>query len=222
MWHAEFEFDGSSAPAGSIAKQLNISFFAYPISITIEKDKLLIYFSCNIYGDDKNIKKLLKILTTHERVHFHEIHDTFMIILIEEPLSLKSIYQHSIIHTKPIFISSQGREIWSIASSNRENLIEFSKILYEIRNSKMKFLKQKELTSISITQITPKLTSKQNEAMKLAIENGYYSTPRKIDLKTLAQKFNSSFSTFQVHLRKAENKLIPYSFLKINKDDIYR
>jgi predicted DNA binding protein len=46
----------------------------------------------------------------------------------------------------------------------------------------------------------------------LAIKNGYYSSPRKINVKELAKISKLSFSTFQVHLRKAEEKLIPYFF----------
>jgi predicted DNA binding protein len=49
-------------------------------------------------------------------------------------------------------------------------------------------------------------------AMELAIKNGYYHSPRNISVEQLAKLAKLSFSTFQVHLRKAEEKLIPYMF----------
>jgi predicted DNA binding protein len=79
----------------------------------------------------------------------------------------------------------------------------------------MLFAKNKKITNVSIAQIHPELTDKQKAAIKLAIEEGYYKIPREIDVKDLAKKSRLAFSTFQNHLRKAESKLIPYSFSKI-------
>ena len=53
---------------------------------------------------------------------------------------------------------------------------------------------------------------KQKQAIELAIKRGYYTSPRKISLQELAKISKLSFSTFQVHLRKAEEKLIPFYF----------
>lgn len=216
MWFAEFQFDGSKAPAGSIAKEHNITINTYPISFTEEKNKLLIYFACNIYGSIENKKQFISKIKLSSKVHFLEENDDFLIILFEEPKSIKAIYQHNIIHTKPIFISSEGLEVWSVASKNKDNLMEFYKILKTKRNAKMLFIKNKKISNISIAQIHPELTSKQKEAIKLAIEEGYYNIPRLIDVKDLAKKSKLAFSTYQTHLRKAESKLIPYSFRKFN------
>lgn len=215
MWVSEFQFDGSNAPIGSITKKFNISISTYPISLTEEKNKLLIYFAVNIYGSEENKKLVLKNIKKNTRIHFVEQNNDFLIILFEEPVSIKPLYQHNIIHTKPIFISSNGKEIWSVASKNKENLTKFYKIFKKMRNAKMLFIKNKKITNISIAQICPELTDKQKQAIKLAIEEGYYNIPRKIDVKDLAKKSNLAFSTYQTHLRKAESKLIPYSFTKI-------
>ena len=215
MWFAEFQFDGSKAPVGSIAKEFNITISTYPISLTEEKNRLLIYFACNIYGSEENKKSFINKIKKSSRVHFLEQNNDFLIILFEEPKSTKPVYQHNIIHTKPIFISSEGKEIWSVASKNKENLIEFYKVIRRTRNAKMLFVKNKKISNVYIAQIHPDLTNKQKNAIKLAIEEGYYEIPRKIDVKDLAKKSNLAFSTYQTHLRKAESKLIPYSFSKI-------
>jgi predicted DNA binding protein len=60
----------------------------------------------------------------------------------------------------------------------------------------------------------PELTDKQKTAIELAIKNGYYEYPRKIELKKLAKIMKVSYSTYQAHLRKAEKSLIPFFFEK--------
>ena len=54
MWFAEFEFDGSRAPAGSVAKKCGITITTYRVSLTEEKNTFFIYFDCNIYGSKEN------------------------------------------------------------------------------------------------------------------------------------------------------------------------
>jgi hypothetical protein len=58
------------------------------------------------------------------------------------------------------------------------------------------------------------LTEKQMNAFLTTYSNGYYKLPRKADVKTIASKRRVPRTTFQEHLKKAENKilvsLIPY------------
>lgn len=53
------------------------------------------------------------------------------------------------------------------------------------------------------------LTEKQTSALQKALDNKYYSWPRKAKLETIAQKSNLSRRTYQEQLRKAESKLLP-------------
>lgn len=54
----------------------------------------------------------------------------------------------------------------------------------------------------------PLLTAQQERTLKTAIESGYYSIPRKIQIRALAKKLGISTSTAAEHLRKAESKVI--------------
>ena len=215
MWFSEIQFDGSDAPAGSMAKKYNVSISTYPISHTEKEDKLLIYFACNMFGSKENKNSFVKEISKHKRVHFLEQNKDFLIILFEEAKATKPVYQHNIIHNKPIFISSKGKEIWSIASMRKKDISNFYDILKKTRNAKMIFVKKKKISNVSIAQIHPELTNKQKEAMKLAIEEGYYDIPRKISVNELAKLAKWAFSTYQTHLRKAESRIMPYSFSKI-------
>ncbi|WP_207592975.1 helix-turn-helix domain-containing protein [Halomontanus rarus] len=52
------------------------------------------------------------------------------------------------------------------------------------------------------------LTDRQLAALQLALENGYYEQPRQTSLRELASQTSVARSTFEEHLRKAENKLM--------------
>jgi predicted DNA binding protein len=52
------------------------------------------------------------------------------------------------------------------------------------------------------------LTDKQVDALLLAHRYGYYNLPRRADVQTIASKIHVPRTTFQEHLKKAENKLI--------------
>lgn len=58
------------------------------------------------------------------------------------------------------------------------------------------------------------LTEKQMEAILAAHRYGYYNLPRRADVQTIAEKERVPRTTFQEHLKKAENKvvesLVPY------------
>jgi len=52
------------------------------------------------------------------------------------------------------------------------------------------------------------LTGKQIDAMLTAYRHGYYNLPRDSDIQTIAAKTRVPRTTFQEHLKKAENKLV--------------
>jgi predicted DNA binding protein len=52
------------------------------------------------------------------------------------------------------------------------------------------------------------LTDKQMEALLTAYNSGYYRLPRRADVQTIAYRRHLSRTTFQEHLKKAENKLV--------------
>ncbi|NHN58105.1 MULTISPECIES: helix-turn-helix domain-containing protein [Halorussus] len=52
------------------------------------------------------------------------------------------------------------------------------------------------------------VTDRQLAALQLALENGYYEQPRETSLRDLAAQTSVARSTYEEHLRKAENKLV--------------
>ena len=67
---------------------------------------------------------------------------------------------------------------------------------------------KRESPSVFIQQEVPKLTDKQRQVLELALEYGYYKYPRKISVQDLAAKVKMPRTTFQEHLRKAEERVM--------------
>ncbi len=69
-------------------------------------------------------------------------------------------------------------------------------------------------TSIWVNSLFAELTSKQTDALLKAHRYGYYVSPRQITTENIARGVGLSRSTFEEHLRKAENRimasLVPY------------
>ncbi|SFB91756.1 hypothetical protein SAMN05444422_10321 [Halobiforma haloterrestris] len=59
-----------------------------------------------------------------------------------------------------------------------------------------------------VDQLFEDLTDRQLAALRLALESGYYEQPRKASLRELAERTSVARSTYEEHLRKAENKLL--------------
>jgi len=59
-----------------------------------------------------------------------------------------------------------------------------------------------------VDQLFDALTDRQLAALHLALEEGYYEQPRGTSLRDLADRTDVARSTFEEHLRKAENKLL--------------
>ncbi|AUX07825.1 bacterio-opsin activator HTH domain-containing protein [Halalkaliarchaeum desulfuricum] len=59
-----------------------------------------------------------------------------------------------------------------------------------------------------VDQLFESITDRQLEALRLALDNGYYEQPRQTSITDLAAQTTVARSTYEEHLRKAENKLI--------------
>lgn len=103
-----------------------------------------------------------------------------------------------------------GYEHWEIAALDKRILNEFiSRIKPKAIFFKLSKIMQTKLNNVYFPHAIPELTEKQKRALEIAVKEGYYSHPRKVDMRTLAKIMGVSLSTFQEHLSKAESKLIP-------------
>lgn len=212
MWVAKVKFSNKGTLIGSKATKHKVNLFGFPLSYYYEKKWVIVQVAGTIFGNEKNKKEFIRDLKKEKRTINLELKNDFLIGIIKEPIYAKCIYNKDIIHIAPALISDKEYEVINVGSFNRKKLMNIIKLMEERYKGRLLSIQQKKIRSISIMRIHPELTEKQKKAMELAVMHGYYHSPRKIDLKQLAKFSELSFSTYQVHLRKAEEKLIPYFF----------
>lgn len=121
--------------------------------------------------------------------------------------------KHNCLYQSPT-IYRQGWEHYTVVAFDSEDI---RKLLGNLRSDREIELLSK--TSISEKQIPhsmlapanqlfENITDRQLAALQLALECGYYEQPRKTSLRDLADQTAVARSTYEEHLRKAENKLL--------------
>ncbi len=109
---------------------------------------------------------------------------------------------------------SQGVETVKIVAFDEEWLESLYSDLNRIGTVKVekkrKILPEslKDVYTISLSDLTGKLTSKQTIYLRDAISMGFFATPKRIMVEELARIHGVSKSTMQEHINKARNKLM--------------
>ena len=165
-----------------------------------------------IEGNDKLVKKFLNELKKDSRVTNLEIAGNTLFCIGKYKKAIpSSFYNQKMFFTKPVYVDKMGYEYWEIASYDRNVLNHFLKELKKQNYEHVEILQFKniKLNNIYFPAIAPDLTEKQKRAFELAVEEGYYDIPKRIDLKKLAPIMKISLATYQEHLKRAEAKIIP-------------
>lgn len=212
MWIAKITVPSNPGMlVAPLAKKHKVSIMGYPLSFYENNSK---FFSLNlsyILGDEKNKKEFLKDLKKDKRtIKLDIINNTSGLSLMQQNPVMKILHDPLVIHTKPVIIDKNGTNTWEIASWDRTKIMDIAKLAQsKILGGKLVYIKNSKVNTITFKTLMPKLTSKQQRAIELAIEHGYYGYPRKITMEKLAKIMKVSYSTYEFHLRNAEKKLIP-------------
>lgn len=163
------------------------------------------YHFGTIVGD--KTKEFLKDIRKDKRVDYFESEgNTFLIVeKRSERETPGMIFNPELIYVKPPLVDKQGFETWELASLKKETIINFSK---KVKECKLISIRRTKLKDIYFPRLSPNLSTKQRNALNLAMREGYYDYPKKIDLEKLAKLSKISRGTFREHLRKAEKKIL--------------
>jgi len=219
MWIAKFKIYDKNSKFRELVEKYGVVVYYYPINYYIKNKRyFFIAVGSILKNNNKFLTELKKFKKTKKgrKIELLEVEDDFFTIITsyaiseEEKRYVEAFYNPMIIHIKPIIFHKDGWEEWEIASMERkaiEKLIEIGEEIYELKF--LKFYKRK-MKNFGFLTLLPELTDKQEKSLRLALESGYYSYPRKTSLDKLAKIAKLAFSTFQAHIRKAENKIISY------------
>lgn len=131
----------------------------------------------------------------------------------------KNLQDFDLLHVSPI-VYSKGWEYYRVIAFRHEDLRRFLERLEE-RGFVYEIVRKVPFNGFIASSLTltadalfSELTDKQMDALLTAHNNGYYLFPRKNDIQSIAARKRVPRTTFQEHLKKAENKivasLVPY------------
>ena len=170
----------------------------------------------------QELSKISKIVEESSDQHkVHIVMKTCACYTIETPVS-KFIDECALLHVSPI-VYEGGWEYYRVIAFRHKDLEKFFRSIEEkgfafdvLRKVPFDGFIASSLT-LTADSLFSDLTEKQMSALLAAYNYGYYKLPRKADVSTIAVKKKVPRTTFQEHLKKAENKLIasliPYIML---------
>lgn len=195
------------------AKKFNVTILAFPMNTTMD-DKLTYMTSGHlVIGSKENKKKYFEFVKKQPKYKNIEIEGDFLVYTYEAPVKethLQMYFTPEIFFIKPVTVKPDGYEYFEFGSWKKENLTNFMKKVKKWLKIYEFSIKKEKVTDIYLPHLMPKLTDKQKTAVSLAYQQGYYEYPKKTNIEKLAKTMSVSSSTYQEHLRKAEEKLMPF------------
>ena len=210
MWVMKLRLESKDQFLGRMAIKHKVSMTGYPLSY-YKDDNWIYLIACGfMFGKEKNKNAMFKDIKKQPEFVKIEIKNDFAIIITKQPLFAEPVYDPRIIRPEPIIINhKEKKHIWNLASFDKKLLVEVHKFAKKYLGGEILKLKYEKISNISITRLLPELTKKQKHALEIAINNGYYDYPKKINMEKLAGMMKVSYSTYQAHLKKAEGKILP-------------
>lgn len=216
MWVLKFNLKDEEGIFSWRNKKFRVKTYAYRTGSYVKGNKTYVNAVFLLDGKEENKKEFIKSLEKDKLIKNVEIKENLVNCLVVKPKKISLgrkesvFYSLGLIHIKPVFTDEEGIEYWELGSWDRKPLQEISKISRKQYNGKILSFRELKISESDFLffSLYPKLTEKQKHAFLLALENGYYEFPRKIELEKLAKIMKSSYTTFQFHLRKAERKIM--------------
>jgi predicted DNA binding protein len=211
MWVMKFRNWHKNCILRQRCVKYQITDFVYLINSWKAKNRFYYTELHILQGKEENKKKFIRDLKKENSIKEIEQKGNYIFTLNEEPMEKQyytSVFDPRIIQVKPVVQRTDGYEDWEIASWDKETLMNIVKV--PVFRVKIKSIQQEKLGDIFLPHIYPKLSPRQREAVELAVKEGYYEYPRKIDLERLGRISKVKRQTYQENLRRAEKKLIPF------------
>lgn len=213
MWIARIKYKHEDCVTMPKIVKHNIVAYATPGNSFTEKGTIYSTGFLMLSGEEKNKKSFIRDLKRDKRVSKVEVNNDLVIMIEKHPLSTpeySAFRSKEIMTVRPVYCNPQdGFEYWEICSWDKKHLNKFITEIENLGEAKLLSLQRMRLQDVYQFHISPKLTSKQRQALDIALKQGYYKVPRKVDIGDLAKFMKISRQAFSEHLRKAEMKLMP-------------
>ena len=214
MWVIKFKVFHKDCAFSPLCKKYDVIDFIYLLGFNSKKNKFQWTNIHILEGNNKNIENFIVELRRNKLIKKLSIFKNYLITLEEESLKkykvFSPLFSKEIFYIQPVIVKQDGFEYWCLASWNRNTLIKAFDASKHFGSSGLLEIKKSKIDKIFLPHITPDITDKQLQAIKLAIKHGYYKFPKQTNLEKLAQEIGISKETFFEHLAKAESKILPF------------
>lgn len=213
MWSLKFTIENKDTCDALLTKKYKVTSYFYPVDFYRTSKKCVHILSVQILeGEKSEIDKFIKALKNCPKVEKLEQYKNIIVVLMKEEEKFYDLFFNPMLYHPAPAILREGFETWHISAWERNPL---EKLIKSIESAKEAFpsfelhsFAKTNLSEIYFPKIFPEIPEMQKKAFQLALKKGYYTWPRKVNLKNLANEMNLSVATFHEHLRKAEAKLL--------------
>ena len=214
MWNLKFKVKNIDSVYSYLTHKYKVVDYFYPVDRFVKNDRIHIFSIHLLEGEESEKEKFSEELKQNKKVEkFQRDDDRIVALVAEEEKFYEMLYDPELYLPRPVLIKD-GYEYWSVAAWDREKL---SALIDEMEHWKKKLvdlqiqkIQRDDLKEVYFPKIIPEIPKKQKLAFEIAVKNGYYKFPRKSDLSHLAKVMGVTAQTFHEHLRKAEEKLLPF------------
>jgi len=213
MWVARIVYRHEGSVVIEYCVKYNLTILGFPMNTYIEKGKLHMTAGHLVIGEEENKQKYFSALKKEKRIKNLEIEGDLVIYTLVRPAKsthLQVYLSPEIMFLKPITVKPDGWEYLEVATWDKKHLTTFLQKVNKFMEVKKQTITREKIGDVFIPHLMPKLTEKQKKAILIAYRNGYYMYPKQTNIERLAKIMKTSPSTFQEHLRKAEEKLLPF------------
>lgn len=209
MWIAKIKLRHDCI-VGNRCREFGVMLQSYDLNEEKKEDTIITSSLHHLLGTEENIQRFLQDLKRDKRTEYVEISGKMLFLIESSKNKPVSQFSRRMFFVKPVVIDAQGYEHWEIASPKREELTQFiEKVEPLCEEFNLQSIQNTKLKDIYFPKVLPLLTDLQKISFELAIEKGYYQTPKKTNLRALAKSMGISLATYQKHLQKAEQKVMP-------------
>jgi len=214
MWIGHFKVWHENCIYLTNSSKFNVVISMYPLNSYVE-GKYRYHTNVNILsGKKEDMQRFVEAIRKDKRcIEFSGSGNVYLSYMRLESgdYHTTNYFTPKIFLLKPV-VHKDGKEDWYFGAWEREIVTEILNTFKKHFDVEVLSIKEEDFTDIFIPQVMPKMTEKQKEAIRLAIREGYYNIPKRIDLEKLSKLTGVSRVTFQEHLRKAESRLLPGIF----------
>jgi len=209
MWVAKIMYKHDCI-LGNRCRKFKVNLQSVAFSVFKEQGRFITSSMHYMSGKKNDMDRFVKDLALDKNVIRLERKEDVFLLLEKADSKAVKFFTPKIIFIKPVLVTSDGYETWEIASWEKEQVSKFvGNVKKEFKNSKLMKFHNVKIDNVYFPRLMPNLSARQKQAIELAIQEGYYKIPRKIDLRKLAEIMGVALATYEQHLRVAEEKLIP-------------